>query len=78
MSSSSDELEQRIRFVTRSGRSVRPPNRYEPEPDQILEDDFSDASSDIGAGEDAWGYGMESQTEDELTDSEEDHFIANS
>lgn len=79
MSESSDELQQRIRFVTRSGRSVRPPNRYEPDPNQILEDDFSDALSDIGSGEDEWGYGMEAQTEDdeflrELTDSEEDDF----
>ena len=56
---SEDELENRIRIITRSGRAVRPPVRYEPDPDQVLEDDFTDASSD-----DEWGFREEAQTED--------------
>ena len=51
MSTPPDQLEQRIRLITRSGRSVRPPNRYEPESDQTFEDDFSDEESEWGIGE---------------------------
>ena len=71
-----DILEERIRTVTRSGRAVRPPLRYEPDPDQILEDDFSDALSD-----EEWGFREDApQTEDDatddLTDSDEGDFTA--
>ena len=48
-----DELERRIRMVTRSGRAIRPPDRYEPEADQIFEDDFSDVPSE--SEEEEWG-----------------------
>lgn len=56
---SEDELENRIRIITRSGRAVRPPLRYEPDPDQVLEDDFTDTSSD-----DEWGFREEAQGND--------------
>jgi hypothetical protein len=73
-----DELEQRVRMVTRSGRAVRPPDRYEPDPNEILEDDYSDVLSDSESGEGEWGYGDPPQTEDEgvqdSTDSEEGDF----
>lgn len=77
MSTPPDPLERRIRIVTRSGRAVRPPLRYEPDPDQILDDDdFSDTPSD-----DEWGFMEEEpQTEDggadHLTDSDEGDFTA--
>lgn len=73
-----DELERRIRMVTRSGRAIRPPDRYEPEADQIFEDDFSDDAYLSESEEEEWGYGEAPQTEDdtagEITDSEEDDF----
>ena len=74
MSTPPDTLEEGIRTVTRSGRAVRPPLRYEPDPDQILEDDFSDTLSD-----EEWGFREEApQTEDDatddLTDSDEGDF----
>lgn len=53
-----DRPEQRARTVTRSGRVVRPPDRYEPDPDEVLEDDFSDAPTDSDA-EDHWRCGVE-------------------
>lgn len=67
-----DRLEQRIRTMTRSGRSVRPPIRYEPDSDQVLEDDFSEEESD-------WGCGEEAQTEEgsgdqQTTDAEQSDF----
>lgn len=59
-------------MMTRSGRSVRPPIRFEPDPDQVLEDDFSEEDSDLGCVEEA-------QTEDgssdqQQVDSEESDF----
>lgn len=71
MSTPPDLLEGRLWRTTRSGRAVRPPLRYEPDPDQILDDDFSDTPSD-----DEWGFREEEpQTEDgdadDLTDSDE-------
>lgn len=76
MAMSPDRLEQRIRTMTRSGRSVRPPIRYEPDADQILEDDFSEEESD-------WGCVEEAQTEDgsgdqQPTDSEQSEFTHSS
>lgn len=75
MSTPPDLLEERVQTVTRSGRAVRPPLRYEPDPDAILEDDFSDTPSD-----DDWGCREEPQTDDgcidDLTYSEEDDFTA--
>lgn len=76
MSTPPDLLERRIRRITRSGRAVRPPLRYEPDPDQILDDDFSDTPSD-----DEWGFREEEpQTEDDdaddLTDSDDADFTA--
>ncbi|AAK14470.1 EsV-1-44 [Ectocarpus siliculosus virus 1] len=68
-----DRLEQRIRTMTRSGRSVKPPVRYEPDSDQVMEDDFSEeAESD-------WGCVEEAQTDDgsgdqQTTDSEQSEF----
>lgn len=75
----SDQLEQRIRAVTRSGRAVRQPVRYEPDPDQIFDDDYSDAPS--GSEEEEWGIGMHEQTDigddddddDDMTNSDESH-----
>lgn len=55
----------RTRLVTRSGRSVRPPVRYEPDSDQIMEDDFSDVSSD-----DEWGYGERALEADDESSGE--------
>lgn len=76
MSTPPDIPDERIQTFTRSGRAVRPPRRYEPDPDQILEDDFSDTLSD-----EEWGFREEHpQTEDDatedLTDSEEDEFTS--
>ena len=50
MSTEPDNFEQENRVVTRSGRIVRPPQRYEPDPDQILEDDYSD----VGSSDEEW------------------------
>jgi hypothetical protein len=36
---------------TRSGRSVKEPSRYEPDPDVALEDDFSDVDGDFESEE---------------------------
>jgi hypothetical protein len=36
---------------TRSGRSVREPFRYEPDPDVVLEDDFSDTNEECDSDE---------------------------
>lgn len=67
-----DRLEQRIQTVTRSGRRVRPPARYEPDPDQILEDDFSDATSDADSDtEDGWGYREEVQNDQDIGERED-------
>ena len=76
MSTPPDLPEGGIPRTTRSGRAVRPPLRYEPDPDQILDDDFSDTLSD-----DEWGFREEEpQTEDgdadDLTDSDEGDFTA--
>lgn len=76
MSTPPDILEERIHTVTRSGRAVCPPQRYEPDPDQILEDDLSDTLSD-----EEWGFREEElQTEDgttdDLTDSVEGDFTS--
>jgi len=76
MSSPPDQLEQRIRLITRSGRSVRPPNRYEPESDQIFEDDFSDEESEWGIGEEPQSDHEDAEHEDaeQLEHSEQDDF----
>lgn len=68
-----DRLEQRIRTMTRSGRSVKPPIRYEPDSDQVMEDDFS------GEEDSDWGCVEEAQTEEDsgdqqTTDSEQSEF----
>ncbi|CAN0543870.1 unnamed protein product, partial [Ectocarpus sp. 8 AP-2014] len=63
-----DGLEQRIRTMTRSGRSVKPPIRYEPDYDQVMEDDFS------GEEDSDWGCIEEAQTltpDHQTTDSEQ-------
>ncbi|CAN0423842.1 unnamed protein product, partial [Ectocarpus sp. 8 AP-2014] len=65
-----DGLEQRIRTMTRSGRSVKPPIRYEPDYDQVMEDDFS------GEEDSDWGCIEEAQTDEgsddhQATDSEQ-------
>ena len=58
-----DRLDQRIRTMTRSGRFVKPPIRYEPDSDQVMEDDFS------GEEDSDWGCVEEAQTEDDCDDS---------
>ncbi|CAN0565658.1 unnamed protein product [Ectocarpus sp. 12 AP-2014] len=66
-----DRLEQRIRTMTRSGRSVRPPIRYEPDSEQVLEDDFSEEESDWGCVEEAqtdWGSGDQQPTDSEQSE----------
>ncbi|CAM9090418.1 unnamed protein product [Ectocarpus sp. 12 AP-2014] len=61
-----DRLEQTIQTTTRSGRRVRPPSRYEPDPDQIMEDDYSDATSEADSVMgDEWGYREEVQHDEE-------------
>ena len=55
---------------TRSGRSVKEPTRYEPDPDAILEDDFSD--SDCGYESEEDGY-----SEEELP-IEDDEYMSDS
>ncbi|CBN80348.1 EsV-1-44 [Ectocarpus siliculosus] len=70
MATPPDGLEQRIRTMTRSGRSVKPPIRYEPDSDQVMEDDFS------GEEDGDWGCIEEAQTEvgsdnHQTTDSEQ-------
>ncbi|CAN0250278.1 unnamed protein product [Ectocarpus sp. 6 AP-2014] len=70
MATPPDGLEQRIRTMTRSGRSVKPPIRYEPDSDQVMEDDFS------GEEDSDWGCIEEAQTEvgsdnHQTTDSEQ-------
>ncbi|CAB1112935.1 unnamed protein product [Ectocarpus sp. CCAP 1310/34] len=61
-----DRPEQRIQITKRSGRRVRPPSRYEPDPDQIMEDDYSDATSEAdSAMGDEWGYREEVQHDEE-------------
>lgn len=59
--------------MTRSDRSVRPPIRYEPDSDQVMEDDSSEGL------ESDWGCVEEAQTEEgsgdqQTTDSERSEF----
>ena len=63
-----DRLDQRIRTMTRSGRFVKPPIRYEPDSDQVMEDDFS------GEEDSDWGCVEEAQTEEDSGDSEQSEF----
>ena len=73
-----DQSEQRRRLVTRSGRAVRPPDRYEPDPSEILEDDYSDAPLGSDSEEEEWGCGEPAQTDDDSEDeavySEEEEY----
>lgn len=62
MPPSPDSPARRIRIITRSGRVVRPPLRYDPEPDGTIEDDYSDAASD-----EDWGSVEESQNSETET-----------
>lgn len=79
MTTSPDQFEQTRRLVTRSGRAVRPPNRYEPDPNEVLEDDYSDASPGSDSEEEEWGCGEPAQTDDddeeELTYSGEEEYV---
>lgn len=63
MSTPPDQLQHRLGTTTRSGRIVRPPTRYEPDPNQVFEDDFSDEDSE---SENDW------EAREELGDDEED------
>lgn len=64
MPTAPDSIGERIRTVTRSGRAVRPPVRYEPDPDETLEDDYSDGDTSDGE----WGCGEAAQTDSEQSD----------
>ena len=60
---------------TRSGRSVKEPARYEPDPDSMIEDDFSDSDCEVDSDEEQYS-GCESIKDEEYmsesSDSEED------
>lgn len=58
-------------YVTRRGRAVRPPVRYEPE--EVCEDDYSDGEyeSDSDASE-CSTIASDGEEEEEFTDSDED------
>ncbi len=61
--------DQRPARATRSGRRVREPVRYEPDPDVILEDDFSDGDE----------YDSESDSEslmEEEMDADDEEFVS--
>ena len=52
---------------TRSGRSVKEPTRYEPDPDAVFEDDFSDSDCEVDSDEEQYS-GCESTVEYGLYD----------
>lgn len=56
---------------TRSGRSVKEPIRYEPDPDSIFEDDFSDSDCEIESDDEQYS-GCESIKDEEYMSESED------
>lgn len=57
--------------ATRSGRRVREPTRYEPDPNVVLEDDYSDGDeSEYDSASDAGSY------IEEAMDTEDEEFVS--
>ena len=63
--------EQRTTRQTRSGRSVKEPTRYEPDPDSIIEDDFSDSDCEDHSDDEVFS-GCESIADDEYMSESSD------